>query len=112
MAAADAFDFEIVKNTRAKSDIWRYFGLKKRKLDQQIEEHVAVCRECHATVRCTGGGTSNLSTHVRRHHFGANWWSLPKLQVTRYIAVRIAVRTSVPWYTAVRKFVAVPTPSF
>ena len=66
--AADAFDFEIVKNTRAKSDIWRYFGLKKRKLDQQIEEHVAVCRECHATVRCTGGGTSNLSTHVRRHH--------------------------------------------
>ena len=51
MAAADAFDFEIVKNTRAKSDIWRYFGLKKRKLDQQIEEHVAVCRECHATVR-------------------------------------------------------------
>ena len=57
MAAADAFDFEIVQNTRA------------------------------------------------------NWWSLPKLQVTRYIAVRIAVRTSVPWYTAVRKFVAVPTPS-
>ena len=58
MASADAFDFEIVKNTRAKSDIWRYVGLKKRKLDQQIEEHVAVCRECHATVRCTGGGTS------------------------------------------------------
>ena len=64
MAAADAFDFEIVKNTRAKSDIWRYFGLKKRKLDQQIEEHVAVCRECHATHMHTLVVSSKVTSYA------------------------------------------------
>ena len=89
MAAADAFDFEIVKNTRAKSDIWRYFGLKKRKLDQQIEEHVAVCRECHATVRLRG-----ISRYVSRYgppyrgipRYGNSSWYPPLVVISSTIS--------------------------
>ena len=52
-------------------------------------------------------------THFNVVHRKVDWRN-PKMKFlnsTRYIAVRIAVRTSVPWYTAVRKFVAVPTPN-
>ena len=61
-------DFEVVHNKRAKADIWRHFGLKKRKSDSVIEEGIAICRQCEATIKCTGGGTSNMTTHMRRHH--------------------------------------------
>ncbi|XP_048730602.2 E3 SUMO-protein ligase ZBED1-like [Ostrea edulis] len=67
MEVADT-DFEIVPNKRAKSSIWKQFGLKKRKSDGRIEESVAICKLCDSVIKCAGGGTSNLTAHLRRHH--------------------------------------------
>ena len=63
-----ADDFDVVKNVKAKSAIWEGFGLKKRKHDGRLEPDVAVCKKCKAQVKCAGGGTSNLYSHVKRHH--------------------------------------------
>lgn len=65
-------DFEIVNNTKAKSDVWRHFGLKKRKSDSTIVEGIAVCHHCNMTPKTSGGGTTNLVTHLRRHHPSIN----------------------------------------
>ena len=63
---ADA-DFKVVPNVRGKSDIWKYFGLKKRKVDGQIVDNIAICNSCQAEVK-TSGGTSNLFFHMSRQH--------------------------------------------
>ena len=60
-------DCTVVKNVRGKADVWRWFGLKKRKTDGQIEQNIAVCFHCGVSVKLAGG-TSNLQTHIRRHH--------------------------------------------
>ena len=52
---------------RGKADVWRWFGLKKRKTDGHIEQNIAVCFDCCVSVKLAGG-TSNLQTHIRRHH--------------------------------------------
>ena len=59
--------YVIVKNRKAKSSVWEHFGLKKRRLDQVVDKSLAVCRRCNVTVK-TSGGTTNLTTHLRRHH--------------------------------------------
>ena len=59
---ADA-DFTVVPNLRGKSNIWNHFGLKKRKVDGQITDNVAICNSCQAEVK-TGGGTSNMFFHM------------------------------------------------
>ena len=60
-------DYTVVKNVRGKADVWRWFGLKKRKTDWHIEQNIAVCFDCGVSVKLAGG-TSNLQTHIRRHH--------------------------------------------
>ena len=64
--ADSAEDFNVFHNKRAGADVWKHFGLKKRKKDSMVEEGVAVCCRCDAEIRCTGGGTSNMLTHIRR----------------------------------------------
>ena len=44
--ANKAADFEIVPNKKAKSDIWRYFGLKHDAKSKDIKDGVAVCNLC------------------------------------------------------------------
>ena len=60
-------DYTVVKNVRGKADVWRWFGLQKRKTDGHIEQNIAVCFDCGVSVKLAGG-TSNLQTHIRRHH--------------------------------------------
>ena len=60
-------DYTVVKNVRGKADVWRWFRLKKRKTDGHIEQNIAVCFDCGVSVKLAGG-TSNLQTHIRRHH--------------------------------------------
>ena len=57
----------MVKNPRGKALVWNHFGLKKNS-DGTIEQNVAICRACEYVVKCAGGGTSNLTAHMRRHH--------------------------------------------
>ena len=60
-------DFVVVVNTKGKADIWRHFGLKKRKHDGTILDKVAVCKTCNSTIK-TSGCTTNMTTHLRRYH--------------------------------------------
>ena len=56
-------DFVVVVNTKGKTDIWRHFGLKKRKHDGKF----AVCKTCNSTIK-TSDCTTNMTTHLRRYH--------------------------------------------
>ena len=60
-------EYTVVKNVRGKADVRRWFGHKKRKNDGHIEQNIAVCFDCGVSVKLAGG-TSNLQTHIRRHH--------------------------------------------
>ena len=60
-------DFVVVANAKGKADIWRHFGLKKRKHDGTILDKVAVCKTCNSTIK-TSGCTTNMATHLRRYH--------------------------------------------
>ena len=67
MAANNEEEFTLVRNERGKSAMWGHFGQKKRKSDGKIDPEIAVCFHCNIEVKVSGG-TSNMSTHVRRHH--------------------------------------------
>ena len=45
-----------------KSKVWKHFGLPK---DQR--KGVAICKLCLMDIKFSGG-TTNLATHLRRHH--------------------------------------------
>ena len=62
-----AEEFCVVKNERGKANVWRHFGSRKRKSDGTIVDGVAVCFTCHVVLK-TGGGTTNLVNHLKRHH--------------------------------------------
>ena len=59
-------DFVVMANMEGKADIWRHFGLKKRKHDGTILNKVAVCKTCNSTK--TSGCTTNMTTHLKRYH--------------------------------------------
>lgn len=60
-------EYEIVTNVKARSGVWRHFGLVRYKDTRTFEDHVAVCRHCRQFVK-SAGGTTNLTSHLRRHH--------------------------------------------
>ena len=60
-------EYTIVANTKGKADVWRHFGLRKRKADGPIVEKTAVCLTCNTVVK-TSGCTTNMMTHIRRVH--------------------------------------------
>ena len=64
---ADPDDFSIFTNAKGKSAVWEHFGLIKRPGEKQFEENAAACNICLVIVRGSGG-TTNLATHLRRHH--------------------------------------------
>ena len=55
----------LIANPKGKSEIWKHFLVKE--IGGKVVEGEAACKECKATVKL-GGGTSNLSQHMRRHH--------------------------------------------
>ena len=56
-------DFEILPNEKAKSDIWKFLGLKYDARLKEIVDWVAVCNLCKATVK-NSGRTTNLKAHM------------------------------------------------
>jgi hypothetical protein len=67
MASKDTEEFDLIKFSKGKAEVWTYFKVKQHKLSKQIIDNVAVCVKCGVEVKCPGG-TSNLTSHVRRHH--------------------------------------------
>ena len=55
---------KFVANPKGKAPIWEYFRFRCK--DGQVDSTKAYCTECKASVKL-GGGTSNMSAHVRRH---------------------------------------------
>ena len=56
---------KFVANLKGKAPIWEFFRFRCK--DGQVVSTKAYCTECKASVKL-GGGTSNMSAHVRRHH--------------------------------------------
>ena len=53
-------DFVVVANMKGRANIWRHFGLKKRKHDGTIWDKVAVCKTCNSTIKTSGCTTNNV----------------------------------------------------
>ena len=56
---------KFVANPKGKAPIWEFFRFRCK--DGQVDSTKAYCTECKASVKL-GGGTSNMSAHVRRQH--------------------------------------------
>ena len=63
---------ELVSKENSTSLVWNYFGFKAGEDGKPINSEKAICR---VTSGCTkkpvlakGGNTSNLLTHLKRHH--------------------------------------------
>ena len=56
---------KFVANPKGKAPIWEFFHFRCK--DGQVDSTKAYCTECKASVKL-GGGTSNMSAHVHRHH--------------------------------------------
>ena len=57
---------KFVANPKGKAPVWDFFRFRCK--DGQVDSAKAYCTECKASVKL-GGGTSNMSAHVRRHHY-------------------------------------------
>lgn len=53
-----------------KSKIWTHFGFKKVEKDgvKSAVKDVTTCKHCFLDVSYKGGNTSNMATHMKRHH--------------------------------------------
>ena len=56
----------LVKKKGTTSYVWNFFGIKK---DDDIDKDSAICRICQKLILARGGNTSNLSSHLRNHHY-------------------------------------------
>lgn len=50
-----------------KADVWTYFGFRTKEGSKDYDKSYAVCKICTARVKYSGN-TTNLRTHVSRHH--------------------------------------------
>lgn len=64
---ADDTEYDFIPNSKGKSAVWGYFSLKRKRETSDVVENVAFCNRCKTAVKC-GGGTTNLKTHLERHH--------------------------------------------
>jgi len=74
MANADKVELE---NPLAslKSPVWEHFGFAVTYKDdgqRQVDRTKAVCRHCSTKIGYAAGNTSNLHTHLKRHHPNVN----------------------------------------
>ena len=72
---------QLVPNKKAKSDVWGHFGIKMNKQTQKPVENVVICKHCDNPVKYCGG-TTNLSSHLNRHHPSATLKMKVKVEET------------------------------
>lgn len=60
--------------TNLKSPVWEHFGftIKYEDANKRVNKPNAVCRHCRTAVRYVLGNTSNMLTHLKRHHPSLN----------------------------------------
>lgn len=58
----------MIAKTRAKSQIWKYFGLPADENGLRLDNDITICKTCMKPIRGAGGTTSNMINHLRVHH--------------------------------------------
>lgn len=58
----------MIAKTKAKSQIWKYFGLPADENGLRLDNEMTICKTCMKPVRNSGGTTSNMIGHLRVHH--------------------------------------------
>ncbi|XP_060557870.1 E3 SUMO-protein ligase ZBED1-like [Ruditapes philippinarum] len=84
---ADENNYDLIKNPKGKSAVWQFFSIKRKRETHEIIENTAFCDRCGVAVKC-GGGTTNLRTHLERHH------KMIKLSAQSSVNMSSAVTTS------------------
>ena len=57
----------LVKKRNTKAAVWQYFRLETE-LDMVKDPDLLVCRVCHVRVKTKHANTSNLYSHLKKHH--------------------------------------------
>ena len=53
--------------SKYKADVWVHFGFKNKPGSMDLDKANAICKLCHAAVKCSDN-TTNLRTHLIRRH--------------------------------------------
>uniref|UniRef100_A0A1X7T3P7 BED-type domain-containing protein n=1 Tax=Amphimedon queenslandica TaxID=400682 RepID=A0A1X7T3P7_AMPQE len=65
---------ELILKPGAKSDLWKYFGLKPDSHGNVARNSPDVyCKICQRKVQAKNGNTSNLKAHLKNNHKTAEW---------------------------------------
>ena len=80
--------------------MWGHFWIKMNKQTQKTVENVVICRPCDQSVKYCGG-TTNLSSHLNRHHPSATLKTKVKVEETHKSPVTIPTPSLKP--TEVKK---------
>ena len=59
---------ELVAKKATNSAIWKHFGFQPNEEGEPENPDFAVCKICMREVKARGGNTSNLTTHLQKHH--------------------------------------------
>ncbi|XP_060085252.1 E3 SUMO-protein ligase ZBED1-like [Ylistrum balloti] len=51
-----------------KSKIWKHFGFRQEDKDGKVVTEFTTCRHCDMNVSYKCGNTTNMATHLKRHH--------------------------------------------
>ena len=71
MASGERQKFEEAASTSYRSAVWQHFGFAVDYNDQgtkMVTKTKTVCKYCLTTIPYITGNTTNMTTHLRRHH--------------------------------------------
>uniref|UniRef100_A0A1X7V255 BED-type domain-containing protein n=1 Tax=Amphimedon queenslandica TaxID=400682 RepID=A0A1X7V255_AMPQE len=66
--SSSLMESRIVKKPNTTSPIWKYFGVEADDSGKPINTDQVICRVCDTVVRTNGGSTTNLFSHLKKHH--------------------------------------------
>ena len=67
-SSSSSTESRIVCKPNTTSQIWKHFGLEGDDSGKPINADQVICRICDVVVRTKGGSTTNLYTHLKKHH--------------------------------------------
>ena len=65
---ATSSSVNIVAKANTTSPVWAYFGLEASADGKPVSTDRVICRLCETTVQAKGSSTTNLFTHLKKHH--------------------------------------------
>ncbi len=59
---------QLVQKKNTTSSVWRYFGFEPDSTGQPQNCDSPKCKLCHSSITARWGNTSNLLSHLKKHH--------------------------------------------